>query len=630
MGRSGKDEAGLASAIVEAAQSSSVGLIVSRAHRGQSELVLVNRTAERILGRTHEDLAKDPAAMLRAIPELVSLRRNPRPTALETIAHAPDGAERPIEVLLGVVDEGEGHWAEVIFLFDVSERKRAEARLRASTARFRDLLDAAPDAIALGTRERLLYVNPALSRLVGARSPADVIKRPITDFVHREDRKKVLGAIDEILETGAAKSDMHLRMLGQDGEIVPVELSAVQIDWMGHRATLAAGRDLRERRRVRARAARADRLSAIGTLTAGIAHEVNNPLAYVLLNLQYLLKQIQRFDRSESMTAKLIERVGEAQHGARRVRGIVADLRNLSRRDDRSIGPVSLESAMRAAVRIASSTFRDRAELVELYQTVAPVDANATKLEQVFVNLLVNAGQAIDPASTRPNAITLRLFEEGGRVVATITDTGTGIPSEVLGRVFDPFFTTKPRGTGTGLGLPISYQIVSSFGGDLTVESRRGRGTTFRVSLPMSRSVRLAEPHTPTPPPMHVGTSRARVLVIDDEPLVTEMVGRVFGDRHDVVVTTSPTEGLSLALSESFDVVFCDLLMPGMSGMDLYEEVARRRPGYERRLVFMTGGAFTDRASDFLARVDNRRIVKPFEIADLERALLQVAKRRPA
>jgi PAS domain S-box-containing protein len=598
--------------ILAAARGTRTGLVVLSAER----IVFMNAAAEDLLGRPAAEV--DPAEMA-----VLLGHTGPRDAAMPAGAVGPAGSRPALEVLRRTVRVG-GRSADVLFLFDLAERRRAEARLADSVASFRRILDAAPDAVAVGTRRRLLYANPALARMLGAPDVARVLSGPLTDFIHPEDRARALQAIGAIVETGEGRH-FSLRMVRHDGCVLSVELSAMRVDWLGEPAALAAGRDLSERRRAQTQLAGADRLSAIGTLTAGIAHEVNNPLAYVLLNLQYLLKQITRFDGTDAMTAKLIERVGEAQHGARRVRGIVADLRTLARREERSIGPISVEAAVRAAVRIAGSTFKERVRLVERYEPSPLVDANATRLEQVFVNLLVNAAQAMD--ATRPeHTIDISVQPEGDQVVAEVRDTGTGIPPEALGRIFDPFFTTKPRGAGTGLGLPISYQIVSSYGGELSVESTPGAGAKFRVVLPASTRPRLPVPKTPTPPPAAVRAWRAHVLVVDDEPLVTDMLKRVFGEEHDVTVTTSPVEGLTLMLKHDYDIVFCDLLMPGLSGMDLYEELSRRRPEVARRFVFMTGGAFTERAAEFLARVGNRRIVKPFEISDLERALAHVAR----
>jgi PAS domain S-box-containing protein len=600
-------------------EGSGTGVIVSRWGEGGFLPAYVNATAARLLGLSKSEIEGCPEALLECFPVLDELRRARRSSTFGGVVPACGLDLRSLQGAVGYVERVE-ELVEVLF-FCEAPAAPAPSVASTSTDRFKALRDVAPDAIALGTREKVLYANPATVELFEARSAEEIVGRPITDFVRAEDRAYATSIVRDVLVRGESRTDVELRMVTRRGRLLRIQLSAIRVKWQGQQVILAVGRDLTERQRVLAETAGADRLSAIGTLTAGIAHEVNNPLAYVLLNLQYLIQEIRRFDGSEAMTARLMERVGEAQHGARRVRGIVADLRNLARRGEaRAAAPVSVLSALRTAVRVASSTFEGRAKLVEHYRSESLVVADIAKLEQIFVNLLVNAGQALASGDPARDTITVDLFDEGDGVVVTVADTGVGIPPDVLPRVFDPFFTTKPRGIGTGLGLPISYQIASSYGGELTAESQEGRGTTFRVWLPRSVTSDAEEASSPASPPL-APPWRARVLVIDDEALVSEMVSRVFGHHHDVQATTDPAEGLELALERDFDAVFCDLLMPGLSGMDVYEEIARRRPGFEKRIVFMTGGAFTDRAADFLAKVDNGRIVKPFEIADLERAL---------
>ena len=189
--------------------------------------------------------------------------------------------------------------------------------------------------------------------------------------------------------------------------------------------------------------------------------------------------------------------------------------------------------------------------------------------------------------------------------------------------MFDPFFTTKPTGIGTGLGLPICHSIVKSLGGEIGVESTPGDGTVFRVTLPAQpQATKLL---TPTPVPAPVEPRRARVLVVDDELPLASMLQRVLEDEHEVHVTTTAHEALELLTSgEEFDLVLCDLLMPAMSGMDLYRELKRRCPGLQERLVFMTGGAFTPRAAEFLALVSNRRIEKPFDLSQVRRLVREL------
>jgi CheY-like chemotaxis protein/anti-sigma regulatory factor (Ser/Thr protein kinase) len=261
---------------------------------------------------------------------------------------------------------------------------------------------------------------------------------------------------------------------------------------------------------------------------------------------------------------------------------------------------------------------------VEDYRPVPQVEGSATRFEQVFVNLLVNAAQAVPDGDVAANEVKVSVFLQADRVVVEVSDTGVGIAPETLGRVFDPFFTTKPRGVGTGLGLPISRGIVTSAGGDITVESVPGRGSTFRVALPALGTEELASAPAHTPP-RAAPVERARLLVVDDEPLVADMLRRALSDVHDVTVATDARTALEYLTSGEppYDLVFCDLLMPFMSGMDLYDELRSRGGGIEERIVFMTGGAFTERASQFLAQVPNRKLSKPFDLTELERVLAE-------
>jgi CheY-like chemotaxis protein/anti-sigma regulatory factor (Ser/Thr protein kinase) len=349
------------------------------------------------------------------------------------------------------------------------------------------------------------------------------------------------------------------------------------------------------------------------------------------------MRELPRFDGDEARLEGLLERLAEAEHGARRVSTIVGDLRTLARPEQTDMEPVSVPKALSAALKVAGVELRRRARVVEIYESVPFVDASPTRLEQVFVNLLVNAGHAIKEGRPDENEIRVTAVGEGDRVVVEVRDTGAGIAPEILGRVFDPFFTTKPRGLGTGLGLPISRGIVKSLGGEITVKSTVSVGTTFRVTLPAlpegdPRLARIAEEPLPSnvglpSDPLAAKRARARVLVVDDEPLVADMLRRTLSDGHDVTVATDARTALDFVLSGAeFDLIFCDLLMPRMSGMDLYTALKAERPGVEERIVFMTGGAFTERAAQFLATVPNRKMSKPFDLTELERVVSKAAR----
>jgi CheY-like chemotaxis protein len=234
----------------------------------------------------------------------------------------------------------------------------------------------------------------------------------------------------------------------------------------------------------------------------------------------------------------------------------------------------------------------------------------------VFLNLVINASHAIREGDIEHNRITIRTnLHSTGQVAVEIGDTGTGIPSENLERIFDAFYTTKPKGVGTGLGLSICHRIVADLGGSIEVTSRVGQGTTFRVLLPASSadgdSVKWLVQERPA-------TRRGRILVIDDEPTIQRVVQRMLSREHEVVTLSDAQEALSRLLGgEHFDVIFCDLMMPQMTGIDLYLELARVLPAQIARIVFLTGGAFTPQARAFLDEVPNPRIEKPFKLEHL-------------
>jgi len=201
-----------------------------------------------------------------------------------------------------------------------------------------------------------------------------------------------------------------------------------------------------------------------------------------------------------------------------------------------------------------------------------------------------------------------------GRVIIEVSDTGAGIPGEALPRIFDPFFTTKPEG-GVGLGLSISHGTVKAMGGELQAESAPGRGSLLRVILPVAKAYRAAAPSGVLP--LRQAGPRRRVLVIDDEPMVGHALARVLADESDVEVLTEARGALALIAAGSFDLVLCDLMMPVMTGMDLFAEVVRKAPRMAGRIVFMTGGAFTPRARAFLESVSNPCLEKPIDVGRL-------------
>jgi ligand-binding sensor domain-containing protein/signal transduction histidine kinase/CheY-like chemotaxis protein len=391
---------------------------------------------------------------------------------------------------------------------------------------------------------------------------------------------------------------------------------------------------LQELQTTRERLFHAEKLAAVGTLAAGVGHELNNPLAFVVSNLHYVATEVRDVHVPPEERKRLEEvqqALREALQGTERMRRIIQDLRTFARTQPELPRSVNLHAVLELSLSIADGEIRHRARVVKDYGELPVVRGDETRLCQVFINLLVNAAQAIPEGHADQNEIriTLRKNEQGQAVVA-VSDTGTGIPPEVLPRIFEPFFTTKPVGVGTGLGLSICHSFVQGMGGDIRVRSEQGRGTTFEVFLPAVPEDSQAEPPA-EPPPVRITTAaRRRLMVIDDEPLMIAALSRTLAPEYEVLSFTSARQALELLRrGDRSELILCDLMMPDMTGMELHATLAREAPELARRMVFLTGGPFTHAARAFLETTPLPCLEKPFEPENLRsriRALLRERK----
>lgn len=379
-----------------------------------------------------------------------------------------------------------------------------------------------------------------------------------------------------------------------------------------------------ERRRMQQQLLLADRLSSVGMLAAGIAHEINNPLAYVLGNLEFALDRLAAGRPLESaVLAEVTQALSQAREGSGRIGRITRDLKVFCRSDaEPTSGPVNVRRVMESSISIAWNQIRHRARLTRQFERVPIVTGDEHRLGQVFLNLLVNAAQAFEGETATDNEIVVTIRVEEGRVVIEVQDNGKGMSPEQQARLFEPFFTTKAPGVGTGIGLSISRSIVSDMGGTIACESRAGDGTTFRILLPAQEAL----VHSTRPPrPDLPALPTTRVLVVDDEPALSVVVRRLLRGEHEVRGFTDAREALaSLELDDGYDVIFCDVMMPHMSGIEFYEALCLRRPQLAARTVFMTGGVFHSPAKEFLRTVNHPVLEKPFETQALHEAIGQV------
>jgi PAS domain S-box-containing protein len=494
-----------------------------------------------------------------------------------------------------------------------------EGRLRESEERTQLAMAASgaePVEWDLGTGA--VTLGPAMRQLVGER-PIRLRPGELQEIVHADDAPALLRALDDVLAGRSPVLEAQGRVTNVSGGLSWLEIrgKVVQRDEAGRPLRLAGAiRDVTEQRNLAARLEVADRLAAMGTLAAGLGHEINNPLAYLAANLAFVREQLGELSGARELggrVAEMRQALDEAVEGAARVRDIVQGLRRFSRPGPGGRRRVNPRREIEAALQLARNEVSHRARLVVDVAELPRVEAAEHELGQVFLNLLLNAAQAIPEGRASENEVRVTGGVDGqGRVVVEVRDTGTGIPPENLRRIFDPFFTTKAVGQGTGLGLSICHGIVSGLGGAVEVESTPGQGSLFRVVLPAADP-----PHAPsdTPPSEEppAPPRRGRILVVDDEPLVGRAVARLLGSDHEVLTLTSPAEALDRAAAgERWDVVLCDLMMPEMDGALLARRLEEKAPDLAQRIVYMTGGAFIEGAGD-VQRDLRPRLSKPLD-----------------
>ncbi len=468
------------------------------------------------------------------------------------------------------------------------------------------------------------HLNPAWTRTLGW-SAEEILSRPSIELVHPDDREATLAGRQRLREGGHLGRLVN-RYLCKDGGFRWFEWRSVTHDRQG--LVYAAARDVTEQKLAAERLAEAketqerlqrqlyfaDRMASVGTLAAGVAHEINNPLAAVTANVSMILDELEALplDRAPPSLPDLLDMAADIASGAERIRKIVGGLSTFSRLEDERRVVFEVHPVIELAAKMTDNEIRHRARLVRDFGALPPVEGDDARLAQVFINLLINAAQALpegDAAAHEVRVVTRT--DAAGHAAIEVRDTGCGIDPAVVGRIFDPFFTTKAVGVGTGLGLSICHNIVRAMQGRISVDSQPGHGTTFRVVLPPAQSSAMALAPAPSPATPAPGLS-ASILVVDDEVAVGRLLARILRD-HDVTTVTSARDALELLVAgRRYDLIVSDLMMPEMSGMDFFAQLETRWPALTERVAFITGGAFTPAAQAFIERVPNPRLYKPF------------------
>ncbi len=520
------------------------------------------------------------------------------------------------------------------FIRDLTDLRQTEQDLAEQSAA-RSASEALSAAIIAGARDciitfdedgRVVEFNPAAEEAFG-RNRAEVLGQPIATLIPPPERQS---HNTENFARFASSGRLHgsrteIEAMRADGEIFPAEVTVIEVPLRERRLHAAFLRDLTAARKAESEIERhsealqqSEKMAAFGSLLAGVAHELNNPLSIVIGNALLLAEEMEG--------TALAERAQRVQTAADRCGRIVRSFLAMARQRQAEMRPAALQELVDASLSLLAYSMRTSGVTVEqaIAADLPSLKCDPDQMVQVLANLLTNARQSLEERP-QPRRVVLSARAEGGWALIEVADNGPGIPDAVRSRVFDPFFTTKPVGSGTGIGLAVSRGIVEAHGGSLTLAPAAGEGARFIMHLPLAADpldVAGSDVAAGMAPTTH---DVATVLVVDDEPDIGEMLAqmlRKLGHRPEVKASG---EAAQTALSDrDFDAVLCDLRMPGLDGPALYDWMVEARPHLCARTAFITADTLSASSHRFLSRVGRPILEKPFVPSDVRQLLSQL------
>ena len=587
-------------------------------------ILAVNEAGAELLGMAVSDLVGQAIAEQVAPSERAHVaQREDRvlagePQRYETkiISHRSN-EERDVAVASGPFRVAGDLIGTVATLRDITDPKRAQDTLARSEARYRHLVESASDAIVtLDANGRFTTVNHAAENISGYRRE-ELVGQWFAPMLPDDDLPKALAHFQDALagETGLFETQFYRK----DGEarIISVTYSTPQKD----EEVLCLIRDVTDQKMLQEQLIQSEKMSAIGQLVSGVAHELNNPLAGISAFAQLLLAE-KRFPPDQRTAAETI------YSEARRASRIVQNLLTFARQHKAEKVPTTINQVLDDTLELRGYELRVRGIDVrrEYDESLPDTMADAHQLQQVFLNLITNAEQAIEKAEGHHHRLTVRTRRVAESIRIDVEDSGPGIPPNLIERIFNPFFTTKPTGSGTGLGLSISLGIVREHEGKIWAENAQQGGARFVVELPIIAPTSSSET-TAVAPAQPVG-DKLRVLVVDDEASVRVSLQRYLASRgHEVETTASGEEALSRLKAGSYDAVIVDMRMPDLSGEQLFERLRSGDPSHAERVIFTTGDLVSEQMRRFLDGSGRPCVPKPFEFASFDQ-VLPAARRR--
>ncbi len=617
------------------------------------KITYMNRSAEELFGWRLEELRGKSPDFLNVDPRSKQIQQEVYRSVKEKQVYQADALNRRRDGstfvcqfrVAPILDEQGEIIAYMGAERDITDQKNLEAarqkalrETKANEERFRGVFQGVLEGILLADENQtIVMANQAMFQMLGY-GQGELIGMSLGAIYPEENQPQFTEHAEN--QHGRPRLATDIPIKRKNGELLYVDVNATSITIDERRLSMGCFRDVTEKRNLRASVAQADRLASMGILAAGVAHEINNPLTYVLYNLESQEEDLTRLldavaqyrirvgrqlgeeeerrlagDLAELTDSAVVEdirrRFADALDGTLQIRTVARSLSTFSRVEIDQLVPINLPEIIDLTLKMSFNEIKYRARLVKDFGEVPEVMANEGRLSQVFLNLLINAAQAIEEGKMEQNEIRVRTWAEGKWVCAEVCDSGAGIEPVNIARLFEPFFTTKEVGKGSGLGLSISKNIIEEYQGSIEVQSELGRGTRFIIRLP-----KCLDSVSPKAPGASVDLERdsaspARILVVDDERAIREIVRRMLA-THEVVDTACGEEAQAiLEKDQAFDLILCDLMMPNMTGMDLHEWLVAEHPELARDLVFITGGAFTPRAAEYVKKVENRQLEKP-------------------
>src|SRR6058998_1759449 len=587
-------------------------------------VLTANRAAAELFGRPLDELPGTPIDDLVASSERQDVAERERRALageeqrFETRIVSGTGEERVVAVsATPLVVEGE-LLGTVATLRDITEQNRAQETLARSEARYRNLFESASDAIVtLDANGRFTTVNHAAEIISGYRRE-ELVGQWFAPMLSDDELPKALAHFQKALagETGLFETQFYRK--DGEGRTISVTYSTPQRD----EEVLCLIRDVTDQKMLQEQLIQSEKMSAIGQLVSGVAHELNNPLAGISAFAQLLLAE-KRFPPDQRTAAETI------YSEARRASRIVQNLLTFARQHKPERGPTAINQVLDDTLELRGYELRVRGIDVrrEYDESLPDTMADAHQLQQVFLNLITNAEQAMERAERDQQRLTIRTRRAGDLIRIEVEDTGAGIPPNLIERIFNPFFTTKPTGSGTGLGLSISLGIVREHEGRIWAENVPQPGARFVVELPVTEP-RTSGEHASVAHVQTVGSDRLRVLVVDDEASVRVSLQRYLaGKGHEVETTASGEDALVRLKASKYDAVIVDMRMPDLSGEQLFERLRSNDPAHAERVIFTTGDLVNEQMRRFLDGSGRPCVPKPFEFASFDQAL-PAARRR--